>query len=132
MWKACWHNFVPEVVKQLSFPPNILLHDLTLEGNGEEAPGTVFTHDEKVTIAKKLDEIRVHRIDAGWLSPSSPEDVEVVREIAQMGLGARVTAYVGLDRSNVDLALKCDLWGVWTAAWATEPLMRKDLNCSEK
>ena len=115
-WVSSWHNFAPEVLEKLHFPKQIEICDMTLEGEGEEMPGMVFTRDDRIQIAKMLDGIGVHRIDAGWITSYSPEDIEHVREISHLGLAARVSAYVGPpSKSNIDLALKADVWDIWVA-----------------
>ena len=65
---SSWHNFAPEVLEKLHFPKQIEICDMTLEGEGEEMPGMVFTRDDRIQIAKMLDGIGVHRIDAGWIT----------------------------------------------------------------
>ena len=58
------YNFNPEVREGLSLPPKVEIHDATLR-DGEQTPGVVFSIDDKVAIAKKMDEIGVERIEAG-------------------------------------------------------------------
>lgn len=111
-WESSWHNFAPEVTKGFSFPEKIALDDWTLEGDGEEMPGTVLTRDEKLNIARMLDEVRVSSINAGWLTSSFPGDVTAVREIAHLGLGAEVGAKVGVSKVDVDMALKSDVCSI--------------------
>ena len=131
-WKTSWHNFAPEVSREFSFPSQIEIYDLTLEGDGEEMPGMVFSRKDKIAIARGLDEARVHRIDAGWAAASNPEDIDAIREIAHLGLNAKVAAYIGSPTTeNVDTALKCDVWGVWTGFPASELLMRHGIGLSE-
>jgi methanogen homocitrate synthase len=126
MWQPSWHNFVAEVMKDLSFPQEIEICDMTLEGDGEEMPGMVFSYDEKIEIARKLDDVRIHRIDAGLVDRAHPEDLRVIKEIAGMGLRAKVTAYAE-GESNINEALKCDLSEIWTELPATDPLMKNKL-----
>ncbi len=111
-WLSSWHNFASEVTNDFSFAERISIADWTLEGDGEEMPGVVFTRDEKLDIARMLDEVGVHRINAGWIASSLPEDDRVVREIAHLGLNAKVEAEAAVSKSHIDSALKADVSNV--------------------
>lgn len=112
MWVSSWHNFATDVTDDFSFPEKIELYDWTLEGDGEEMPGMVFTSDERKEIAQVLDAIRVPRIAVGMISSSSPEETEAVREIAHLGLRAKVETYVRANKRDIDIALKSGVSGV--------------------
>ena len=60
-WWTSPFNWEEEVRKDLSLPPKVFFHDATLR-DGEQTPGVVFRKEEKVAIAKKLDEAGVDRI----------------------------------------------------------------------
>jgi len=74
----------------------IKLDDTTLR-DGEQTAGVVFTNAEKVKIAKYLDEIGVHQIEAG-IPVMGGDEREVIEQIAHMGLNASV---LGWNRANV-------------------------------
>ena len=74
----------------------VMLDDTTLR-DGEQTAGVVFTNAEKVQIAKYLDEIGVHQIEAG-IPVMGGDEAEVITEIAHLGLKASV---LGWNRSNV-------------------------------
>lgn len=63
-----------EFTKDLSFPPvqEIKILDTTLR-DGEQCPGVAFTPEQKLTIAKALDDIGVHIIDLGFPASSESE-----------------------------------------------------------
>ena len=63
-WYVSPWCFLPEVRKNYSFAPKIKIHDVTLR-DGEQQTAVVFRRDEKVAIARKLDALGVHRIEAG-------------------------------------------------------------------
>jgi len=88
-------------------PWNIEICDVTLR-DGEQTPGVSFTHDEKMTIARALDEIGVEVIEAGFPVVSSAEK-ECVAAIARSGLSARVCCLARALRPDVEAALDCDV-----------------------
>ncbi|MGA2001647.1 MAG: hypothetical protein ABSG52_16820 [Terriglobales bacterium] len=96
-WFTSYLNFEPEARAGIQFAPSIEFHDVSLR-DGEQQTGLVFSADQKLRIADKLDEIGIHRIEAG-MPVVSPEDEKAVRAIARRGLGARV---FGFSRCLVD------------------------------
>ncbi|MFQ5694146.1 MAG: pyruvate carboxyltransferase, partial [Nitrospinota bacterium] len=52
-WFTSPLNFADEVTRDLNFPKDIQIHDVTLR-DGEQQCGLVFTRDDKVRIAEKL------------------------------------------------------------------------------
>ena len=60
----------------------VKLDDTTLR-DGEQTAGVVFTNAEKVQIAKYLDEIGVHQIEAG-IPVMGGDEAEVITEIAHL------------------------------------------------
>ncbi len=74
----------------------VKLDDTTLR-DGEQTAGVVFTNEEKVRIAKMLDEIGIDQIEAG-IPVMGGDEREVIEEIAHLGLRASV---LGWNRANV-------------------------------
>jgi len=103
-------NFDAEVVSKFHFPKEVVFHDVTLR-DGEQTPGVVLRYKEKVEIARKLDEVKVHRIEAG-MPVVSQEDFDAVKEIAHLGLEAKVFAFSRLVKEDIETALKCDVEGI--------------------
>src|SRR5579862_8408170 len=103
-------NFEPEVTSKFNFPRKIEFHDVTLR-DGEQTPGVVLRTKEKIEIAKKLDEVGIHRIEAG-MPVVSQEDYDAVKEIAHLGLSAKIFAFSRLVKEDIDVALKCDVSGI--------------------
>ena len=52
------------------FAPKIKIHDVTLR-DGEQQTAVVFRREEKVAIAKQLDALGIHRIEAGMPAVSA-------------------------------------------------------------
>ncbi|MEW5785506.1 MAG: homocitrate synthase [Bacillota bacterium] len=75
----------------------IMLVDTTLR-DGEQTAGVVFSNREKLRIAKMLDNLGVHQIEAG-IPVMGGDEKQVVQEIAAYGLQASIMAW---NRANVD------------------------------
>jgi len=103
-------NFDSQVASRFRFPSEVVFHDVTLR-DGEQTPGIVLRKAEKVEIARKLDELGTHRIEAG-MPVVSQEDFEAVREIAHLGLSSKVLAFSRLVKDDIDTALKSDVQGI--------------------
>ena len=71
-------NTFPEVTKDVTFSPDLTLCDCTLR-DGEQQAGVVFTKEDKVAIAKLLDEMRIPEIEAG-MPCNSQEDADAIAE----------------------------------------------------
>lgn len=83
------------------------LLDATLR-EGEQTAGVSFTIDEKIEIAKRLDDIGIDIIEAGH--PLVSKDIfEAVRRIAAEGLKADVLAHARSVRQDIDAAVQCNV-----------------------
>src|SRR5712692_3192863 len=71
-------NFDSDVVSKFEFQKEALFHDVTLR-DGEQTPGVVRRKAEKVAIARKLDKVGHHRIEAG-MPDISQDDFPAVKE----------------------------------------------------
>jgi isopropylmalate/homocitrate/citramalate synthase len=99
-------NFLDEVRDQLTLPVDnrVYIHDVTLR-EAEQAPGIVFKTDEKIAIAKALDEMGVRSIE---LFPVvSDEDAALVTELIKMKLNAEVVCLARWLKEDIDVVLKC-------------------------
>ena len=81
--------------------------DVTLR-DGEQTPGVSFTGEEKQKIAMTLDQIGVEVIEAGFPVVSRVE-MENVRNIARMGLNARICCLARARIGDVEAAIACDV-----------------------
>ncbi len=104
------YNFVPEVRKSLNLPEKVEIHDATLR-DGEQTPGVVFSIDDKIAIAQKLDEVGVERIEAGMPAVSA-QDEEAIKQISKLGLKSRIYTFARAMKSDIDKALECGAHGV--------------------
>lgn len=108
--------------------PEIL--DSTLR-EGEQTPGVHFSVDQKVEIARKLDEFGVDFIEAGH-PMVSPEVRRGVAAVARAGLSAQVLAHARAVLEDIDAARACDAdWvGIFFSVrnQALEQRFRKNLD----
>lgn len=104
------YNYIDEITSGFEIPKDVKLHDITLR-DGEQQAGVVFTAEEKIEIAKRLDDAGVHRIEAG-MPAVSDEDAEAVKSIADEKLDSKIFAFARCMKRDVDLALEHDVDGV--------------------
>ena len=79
--------------------------DTTLR-EGEQTPYVNFAVDEKIEIARLLDQIGVDMIEAG--DPSvSPNVAKAIERIASLGLQAEIVAHSIASRAGIDRAKAC-------------------------
>src|SRR5437762_1849457 len=90
-WYVSPWCFLPEVRKSYAFAPDIKIHDVTLR-DGEQQTAVVFRREEKVAIARKLDAMGIHRIEAG-MPAVSEQDKAAISDIAALGLNAEIFAF---------------------------------------
>ena len=88
-------------------PGDIEICDVTLR-DGEQTPGTAFTTDEKKRIAQELDNVGIEVIEAGFPVVSQTER-DTVREIANMGLDAKICCLSRSVIPDIDVAIGCDV-----------------------
>jgi len=75
------------------FPPakEIKIHDITFE-MGESSCHRLIPFEDKIRIAKALEEVGVHRIEAGRPAGSKVDEA-AIKEIVQMDLKAEIFAF---------------------------------------
>ena len=84
--------------------------DTTLR-DGEQTPGVSLTPERKLRIAKRLDEVGVHIIEAGSAVASEGE-VKAIRMIMREKLNAEVISFARTLRRDIDAVLKSEAQGV--------------------
>ena len=104
------HNFTPELVQQRIMPKEVVIHDSTLR-DGEQAPGVSFDTEDKIRIAKLLDEVGIQYIEAGF-PPVSDQDRESIRAICNLGLNAKITCLCRAMKKDIDMSAECGVWGL--------------------
>jgi homocitrate synthase NifV len=76
---------------------NIMLVDTTLR-DGEQTAGVVFSNNEKIRIAKMLDGVGIHQIEAG-IPVMGGDEKEVISKLTKLGLDASIMAW---NRANIE------------------------------
>ena len=104
------YNYFNEVRAQFQLPKTVKFHDVTLR-DGEQSPGVAFRADEKVQIAKLLDELGVDRIEVA-LPAVSEEDKLATKGVVALRPNAKVFVLCRGMASDVELALECGVDGI--------------------
>ncbi len=134
-WKSDSHyvsfyNFLPEVRKKIKTPSKVVLHDVTLR-DGEQQPRVTFRKEEKVKIARALDEAGIDRIEAG-LPSVSPSDTAAIKEITHLGLSAKIYAFSRCMKTDVDNAIGLGVDGLIMEVPSSDHLVKLGYGWSEE
>jgi len=79
---------------------SIKLFDTTLR-DGNQARGLSFSLEDKLAIARLLDDFGIHYIEGGWPNPTNPLDVEFFRRAAAMEWkNARIACFGSTRRAG--------------------------------
>jgi len=95
-------------VSKLTDPRNhapVMIVDTTLR-DGEQTAGVVFANNEKVRIAKLLDEMGVHQIEAG-IPAMGGDEQEAIRAIVKANLRASIMAWNRAVIKDLEASLEC-------------------------
>lgn len=109
-WWVSKYNYSEKFREKLCLPEKIKIHDATLR-DGEQTPGVVFSVEEKVEVAKMLDDLGVDRIEAG-MPAVSVQDQEAIKRIVALGLNAKIFSFARAMKEDIDLAKECGVDGV--------------------
>src|SRR6476620_3523243 len=90
-------------MSQSATKPVVTIYDCTLR-DGAQGEGISFSLQDKLRIARKLDEIGVHYIEGGWPG-SNPKDEAFFAEARHLKLKrARLAAFSSTGRKGVPAA----------------------------
>ncbi len=95
----------PDEVQSSQIKGPIFIDDTTLR-DGEQTAGVVFANDEKIHIAKMLDLIGVHQIEAG-VPAMGGDEKDTITVIAALGLKASILGWNRAVISDVKHSLDC-------------------------
>ncbi len=97
-WSYEW-NFNDSVRQQMNLPSKITIKDDTLR-EGEETPGTYFTIDQKVEIAKLLEEMGIPEIEVGYAA-GIEEHAETFKALKNEGIKMKLSSHARMYVENV-------------------------------
>src|SRR5512143_3156360 len=103
----------------------VYICDTTLR-DGEQAAGVAFSVEEKVTIARMLDEAGVHEIEAGTPAMGGMEK-ESVAAIAALGLKARVMAWNRAVISDIEASAEAGVKAVGVSLPVSDIMISRKL-----
>lgn len=84
--------------------------DSTLR-DGEQVAGIHYTPQQKMEIARKLADMGVESMDAGFAA-TSDEERKCIKAICDMNLNMRIMSMCRVVKSDIDYALECGVDGV--------------------
>ncbi|WP_456474876.1 homocitrate synthase family protein [Candidatus Pyrohabitans sp.] len=99
-------------------PEQVTVYDTTLR-DGEQAPGVRFTREQKVEIARMLEELGIPEVEVGFPVVSG-EEREAVREISSLGLSLKTTALARVRKGDIDAVIECNTDGIILFASVSE------------
>src|SRR6266513_3415608 len=114
--------YLPEVTSKYDFQKNIKIHDVTLR-DGEQQTGVVFRREEKVAIARNLDAMGIHRIEAG-MPAVSEQDKAAISDIAALGLNAEIFAFARCIPEEIKTVKACGVKGVVVEIPASDHMIK--------
>lgn len=97
-WSFEW-NFHESIRNQMNLPQNVIIKDDTLR-EGEETPGTYFTIDQKVEIAKMLEEMGIPEIEVGYAA-GIKEHAETFKKLKKEGIKMRLSSHARLYAEDI-------------------------------
>ncbi len=100
MREGIWTGEVNAAVLGSPPPGPVGFYDTTLR-DGEQTVGVVFTPEQKLAIARALDDLGVERIEAGFPRVSE-DDRRAIELIREAGLRAEVWGFARAVRADVD------------------------------
>jgi isopropylmalate/homocitrate/citramalate synthase len=77
-----------------------IVHDSTLR-EGEQTPGVIFSIEDKLKIARKLDEVGVPQIEAGFPAASEKQR-KCVEALVDLNLDAQLSCFARAKKEDVD------------------------------
>ncbi len=110
------------------FPHGIVIEDTTLR-DGEQAPGVVFSVDEKVQIAQRLEEVGVSMFEVG-IPTMGGDEVEAIKRIKALGLKAKLVGWNRGKKEDLEASFALGLDYVHIGLPASKNLLENGLGRS--
>jgi isopropylmalate/homocitrate/citramalate synthase len=113
------YNFTNFKVPKLD---EYIVHDSTLR-EGEQTPGVVFSINEKLEIAKKLDEVGIPQIEAGFPAASEKQR-KCVEALVDLNLDAQLSSFARAKKEDIDVVADVGADGI-VVSLSISPYHRK-------
>lgn len=97
------HDF--NIAQDLSVGKALKLDDTTLR-DGEQTAGVVFANDEKIQIAKLLDQLGIDQIEAGIAAMGGDEE-KTIKAIARLGLRTSILGWNRAVIKDIQQSIDC-------------------------
>ncbi len=97
-------NRKPGIRPEFAYNGPVHFYDTTLR-DGEQTVGVVLAPDQKLEIARKLDELGVSRIEAGF-PRVSPDDAEAIKLVSHAGLKAEIWGFARAVTADIEELVK--------------------------
>jgi methanogen homocitrate synthase len=114
----------------LKFPNDVKVYDTTLR-DGEQTPGVCLGTPEKLQIARKLDELGIHQIEAGFPVVSRQEE-KSVKTIVNEDLDAQILVLSRTKKEDIDKAIDCGVDGIITFMATSDLHLKHKFNKSRE
>ncbi|MDE0045449.1 MAG: hypothetical protein OXU19_06245 [bacterium] len=103
------YNWLAPQLQKPDRPKNVAIHDLTLEGDGEEMAGAYLSEADRIAIARKLAGAGVGRMSILGNSPlPSDDDIRCAEKIVALDLPVRLSSFVKTAQ-EIDIARQTGL-----------------------
>jgi isopropylmalate/homocitrate/citramalate synthase len=99
-----------------------IVHDSTLR-EGEQTPGVIFSIEDKLKIAKKLDEVGIQQIEAGFPAASEKQR-KCIESLVDMNLDAQLSAFARAKKEDIDVVADVGADGI-VVSLSISPYHRK-------
>ena len=140
LWWVSELNRKAEVLGEAYFPDKLKFYDTTLR-DGEQTIGLSWSKEEKLQIARILNELGVDRIEAGMPVVSS-EDKAAVALIVEADLKSEIWGFCRAVKGDIDACLDvgvrsiiCEIatspYKMRAYNFSTQGVLKKALDCLE-
>jgi len=107
----------------------VRIFDTTLR-DGEQSPGVALSPENKLNIAKKLDELGVDAIETGFPVISEGEQ-NAIKMITQANLSAELCGLARTNQQDIDAVVDCGLKYVHTFIATSDIHLQYKLHLSQ-
>ena len=97
-WNFEW-NYADTVQNQITLPEKVIIKDDTLR-EGEETPGSYFTIEQKIEIAKLLEEMGIPEIEVGYAA-GIKEHADTFKALKKEGIKMKLSSHARLYVEDV-------------------------------